>query len=230
MARADTCPHVRAVAQQAQGPQDEVAGIERVRRGQQPLVGGVELGELALARAVGLLRPRREALRVDQVLLQPVDPCHDPRQERGGAAAEVVLAQRQVVDVLEQHRQAVGAPERDDERLQACLQRLVVEDARAEVVHRVHGELLVGAVDRLLQQHPQPAPAAGAATSARTDSGSAPSATRRAKRSTSTVVLPVPGPATTSSGPPGCPTTRAWAGVRVGTWLSLRPKGALGRA
>ena len=59
--------------------------------------------------------------------------------------------------------------------------------------------------------------AAGAATSARTDSGCAPSATSRAKRSTRTVVLPVPGPATTSSGPPGCPTTRDCAGDRFGT-------------
>ncbi len=49
-----------------------------------------------------------------------------------------------------------------------------------------------------------------------TCSGSAPAATRATTASTSVVVLPVPGPASTSSGPPGWATTSCWAGSRTG--------------
>ena len=157
VARADARAHVRPVAQQPQRAQHEVACVERARLDQQALVREVELGELALPGPVGLLRPRREALGVDAVLLQPVDARDDARHERGGTAAEVVLAQRQVVEVLEQHRQPVGAPERHDERIEPRLQCLVVQDARAEVCDRVHRELLVRAVDRVLQERAQPA-------------------------------------------------------------------------
>ena len=157
VARTDARADVRAIAQQPQGAQHQVAGVERVGLDEQSLVREVELGELALPRAVGLIRPRREALGVDAIVLQPVDARDDARHERGGAAAEVVLAQRQLVEVLEQHRQPVRAPQRYDERIEPGLQRLVVQDARTEVVDRVDRELLVRAVDRLLQERAQPA-------------------------------------------------------------------------
>src|SRR5438067_794417 len=44
-------------------------------------------------------------------------------------------------------------------------------------------------------------------------SGGVPSATSQAKRSVTTRVLPVPAPATTSSGPPGCVTASSWAAL-----------------
>ena len=47
-----------------------------------------------------------------------------------------------------------------------------------------------------------------------TCSGSAPAAIRATTASTSVVVLPVPGPASTSSGPPGWSTTSCCAGVQ----------------
>ena len=116
----------------------------------------VELRELPLPGPVGLLRPGREALGVDELLLQPVDPRHDPGHERRGARAEVVLAQGQVVEPLEEHREAVRARERHDERVQAGLERLVVQEARAHVVHRVHGELLVRPLDGVLEPRAHP--------------------------------------------------------------------------
>ncbi len=46
--------------------------------------------------------------------------------------------------------------------------------------------------------------------STRIRSGSVPRSIRRATDSTSVVVLPVPGPASTSSGPPTCSATACW--------------------
>ncbi len=47
-------------------------------------------------------------------------------------------------------------------------------------------------------------------------SGSAPASIRATTASTSVVVLPVPGPASTSSGPARCATTACWLASRVG--------------
>ena len=59
--------------------------------------------------------------------------------------------------------------------------------------------------------------------SASTDSGSAPRrSTRSTIASTRVVVLPVPGPASTSSGPPAWSTTRRWSASSVGAAASLR--------
>ena len=194
VARADARAHVRALAQQPQRAQDEVAGVERALLGQEALVGEVQLRELALAGSVGLLRPRREALRVDQLLLQPVDASDHAGHERGRARAQVVLPQRQVVEALEEHREPVGAAERHDERVQAGLERLVVQQSRTEVVDGVDVQLLVGILERVLEQRRMRAAAGGAATSTRIASGSRPPATSRRNRSTSAVVLPVPAP------------------------------------
>jgi hypothetical protein len=61
-----------------------------------------------------------------------------------------VHAQRELVDVLEEHRQAVGRGDRRDERVEAGLERLVVQQARAEPGHRVDRELLEAAVEQAL--------------------------------------------------------------------------------
>ncbi len=47
-------------------------------------------------------------------------------------------------------------------------------------------------------------------------SGSPPASMRWATASTMVVVLPVPGPASTSSGPPGWSTTACWVGSSTG--------------
>jgi hypothetical protein len=61
-----------------------------------------------------------------------------------------VQAQRQLVDVLEQHRQAIGRRDRHGEGVQPRLQRLVVQEPRAEAVDGVDGELLEATVQPVL--------------------------------------------------------------------------------
>ncbi len=83
------------------------------RLGQHPLVRPVDLGELPLDRpaAGGSDEPRgpgRVGLGADQLGLQPVDPAHKAAEQRVGAAAEVVVLERELVDPLDQHRQAVA--------------------------------------------------------------------------------------------------------------------------
>ena len=59
-------------------------------------------------------------------------------------------AEGQLVDVLEQHRKPVGGRERHDERVEAGLERLVVQQAGAESGHGVDAELLEAALEQLL--------------------------------------------------------------------------------
>ena len=131
--------------------------------------------------------------------------CDDRAEQRARVAAQVVVAQRQLVDALQQHRQPVGRRDRRRERVDAGLQRLVAQQPRAEAVERRDGQLLVGrrraaprcaraARRRRVAPRRQREDALGRARPARP-------ATRSARRAT--VVLPVPAPARTSSGPPG---------------------------
>ena len=148
VARRQPRAHVRLLAQQPERVQDEVADVERAGVAQQPVVGGEQLGELALARAARVVgqrrRPRAVVRGADQLVLEPVDPADD-RAERGArVAAQVVVAQRQVVDALEQHRQPVGGGDRRRERVQPRLQRLVAQQPRAQARERRHRQLLVG--------------------------------------------------------------------------------------
>jgi hypothetical protein len=77
--------------------------IETAGLGEDPVVGGVELGELELAArrlplglvgGAGLLRlrPLGERRRPDPFRLQPVDPCQQTRQQPGGVATDLVPA------------------------------------------------------------------------------------------------------------------------------------------
>ena len=65
-------------------------------------------------------------------------------------ALEVVDLERELVDALEQHRQPVGRRDGDDEGVEAGLERLVAQQARAEAVHGVDGELLEAALELVL--------------------------------------------------------------------------------
>ena len=149
--------HVCVGAQEAEAVQHEVADVERPRVGQHPLVGAVELGELALARAVpGQGRgPRGVVVRRHQLVLEAVDPLDDRAERRARVAAQVVVAQRQLVDPLEQHRQAVGGAHGGGERVEPGLERLVAQEPGAEAVEGGHGQLLVGAVEPILELRAQ---------------------------------------------------------------------------
>jgi len=62
-----------------------------------------------------------------------------------------VVAQRQLVDPLEQHRQAIRHADGRGERVQPRLERLVVQQPRAEAVERRDRELLVGGGEPVLE-------------------------------------------------------------------------------
>ena len=104
------------------------------------------------------------------------------------------LAQRQLVEAVEQHRQPLGGAEHVEEGVEAGGLGVLAQQPLADRVPGADPELLVGVVEERLD-----ALAAAAAPSARveaissTRSGAAmPSATRRASRRASTSVLPVP--------------------------------------
>ena len=121
VALGDPRAHVRALAQQRDGAQHELAGVERPDRGQQPVVVEVQLRELDLARAPGALGVVVVGQRLgpggvvgggDEAVLQPVDAIDDVGQQHGGPAADVVAAQVQVVHAVQQQREPVGARDR----------------------------------------------------------------------------------------------------------------------
>ena len=77
---------------------EQVPGVAGAGVGEHPLVGAVDLGELALERRLGgigreRLRPAPVLVGIDELGLEPIDPAHEPRQQRIGTAAEVVVLQ-----------------------------------------------------------------------------------------------------------------------------------------
>jgi len=158
-ARADRLAHPRGVAQQRVGAEQEVTGVERARPREQPVVGREDGGELALALAAltggTAPGPRRVGVRADQQLLERIDPRDEGRQQRRGVAAEVVHPERQLVHVLEQQRQPVGARDGLHARIQAGCRCLVAQEPGAEGRHGHDGQLLVGMRDGRLEPRAQ---------------------------------------------------------------------------
>jgi hypothetical protein len=142
--------HVRFLAQQPEGAQHEVAEVQRPRLAQHPVVRAEQLAELALAggaRPLGLAERRRPGgvvLAGDELVLEAVDPADDRAEHRARVAAQVVVAQRQIVDALEQHREPVGRGDRRGERVDAGLERLVVQQPCAEALEGRDRGLLGG--------------------------------------------------------------------------------------
>ena len=96
------------------------------------------------------------------------------------------MAQRQLVDALEQHRQPVGGGDRGGERVDAGLERLVAQQPRAEALERRDRELLVGARRARPRSRSRSASAAAASGEHEDRLGRArPRSTSQAKRSTS---------------------------------------------
>ena len=77
--------------------------------------------------------------------LQPVDSADEPRQQRIGAASEVVPLDRQLVDPLEQHREPLGGPEHGLQRVDARSGR--AQDQRRELNRGGHEQLVVAALE-----------------------------------------------------------------------------------
>ncbi len=102
---------------------EQIAGIASPCLGEHPFMGPVDLGELLLDR-VRPGRPRCVLLGTDQLRLQPVDLAHESSDQRGRAAAEVVVTDRELVDPLDQHREPIAGSERIGAAEQPRRQRL----------------------------------------------------------------------------------------------------------
>ena len=149
VALGDPRAYARLRAQEAEGVEQQVAEVERPRLLEPAVVGGVDGGELALAVGLGAerLRPRPVVLVRDELVLEAVDAGDDRAEQRARVAADVVGGEPQLVDPLEQHREPVGGRDGGGERVEPRLQRLVVQDARADAVDRGDGQLLEAAVE-----------------------------------------------------------------------------------
>ncbi len=155
----DPPPHVGALDQQAVEGEEDVAAVEAAGLGDDPVVGGVEVGELALAPrrlALGLVaggglprpRPLGERRRSHPFGLQPVDPGQQPGQQTGRVAADLVPAQRQPVEAVEQQRQPLAPAQHVEEGVEPGLLGVVAQDPLADRVPAADPELL----ERPLQQ------------------------------------------------------------------------------
>jgi hypothetical protein len=144
--------YLRTLAREPERLADELARVTRSGLAEHPVVGAVDLGELALERrplapALALAKrggPGHVLLGVDELGLEPVDAAHEAAKERARVAAEVVAAQGELVDAFEQHGQAIGGA--DDHR----------EGIEAGVVEQAGGELPGGSDDELLVSSIEP--------------------------------------------------------------------------
>ena len=104
---------------------DEIALVTRTRVTQDQFMDSIYLGELALGRGVGgpVVRqfgcPPRVLVGAHEFGLEAVDPSDEAAEQRTGVATEVMVLERQLVDPLGQHRQAIAGREHVVERLQA---------------------------------------------------------------------------------------------------------------
>jgi hypothetical protein len=155
--------HVRALVEEAEGAHDEVTEVERAALREQAVVVHVKARELELALGVRprrvVVRDAREPPRVaevvvgrDHLVLQPVDPRDEAREQRRRVASRLVVTQGEVVEALEQQGESVGRGHRREEGVDPRLERLVLEQPRAKRVEGRDVQLLVGIFEQRL--HP----------------------------------------------------------------------------
>ena len=163
----DPAAHVGSLDQHAVERQEDIAGVEAPRLGQDPVVRGVELGELDLAprrlvlgfvaRFLGLAPgPLGEGGRTDPFGLQPVYPRQQARQEPGRVAADLVPAQRQRVEAVEQDRQPLRPPEHVEEGIEPRRLGVLAQQPLADLVPAADPELLIRALEQRLGVGAQP--------------------------------------------------------------------------
>ena len=158
--------HVGAFAEQALQLDHQVAGVEAAAIAQHAIVTRVQVRELALALgslalgrtlrlALALLGPVAQPAGGDPLRLQGVDAAQEPGQEPGRVAADLVPAQRQVVEPVEQHRQPIGGAHRGEEGVEPRLERVLSEQALGDDLIGRDPELLVGKLDQGGRARPQ---------------------------------------------------------------------------
>ena len=140
--------------------QDRIDVVHRPRRAEHRVMQLVDLRELTLSRRRIALRargarlfsgPPLEAIRRHAGGLEGVDPVDDSRQQPRRVSSDLVSAQGQLVDSVEQHREALCRTQGLEERIQLGLRRVLAEQAGGRHGMGVDDELLVGALDRLLR-------------------------------------------------------------------------------
>ena len=137
---ADAIRAVDARLQQAEATQHEVARVQRPALGEQSVVVGIEVGELAVARGGdpggvvpfrGLLaaapRELHQLVGADHLVLEPVDARDEAGQQRRRVATDLVLAQCQLAELVEQERHPVGRAHGGEVGIEAGLGRLVAQ-------------------------------------------------------------------------------------------------------
>ncbi len=158
-------PRLRLFGEQRVRAQDEVAGVEHPHVAQHGVVRPVDRREFALLLRRLPIGERRRPFRVlldrDELGLEPVDALDERRQQRGRVALEVVAAQRQLVDALEEQREPVRPAGRRREWIESGGRRLAAQQAGAQLGHGGHGQLLVRALDDSLHAGAQRGRGAG---------------------------------------------------------------------
>ena len=99
-------------------------------------MGGDQLGQLGIGR-VG-------------ARLDLVDLPQQAGEQAGRVAADLVAPQRELVEAVEQQRQALGRPEDAEEGIEARGGRVLAQQSLAELLPGADPELFQGAVEQLL--------------------------------------------------------------------------------
>jgi len=138
----DRASDVRALGQQLAQRQEDVAAVEVAARRQDAVVRRVELGELRL-RWVG-------------ARLERVDPLQQAGHQAGRVAADLVLAQRQLIEPVKQHRQSLRPPQHLEERIEPRGIGVLAQQTLADRLPGADPELLVRSVQEGLHPLAQP--------------------------------------------------------------------------
>ena len=146
--------------------EDHLVLVEHAEAEHEGVVAVVDLAELDLAqRLLPGDAARRTPLggpgavaqvaRPDPLGLEDVDPLEQPGEQPGGVAADLMAAQRQLVEVVEEQGEAVRRRGRLEERVDAGLERVVAEHPLGEARPGLHPELLEGAREQRGDPLPQ---------------------------------------------------------------------------
>ena len=164
---------------------------------------------------MGGAEPRQFGLGGVGAGLERVDPLQQAGEQAGRVAADLAgFAHRQLVEAVEQHRQALGAADDAEEGVEPRGLGVLAQEALGGRLPGPDPELLIGAVEQRLDPPLRRWAVARVEVMTMTRSGPRPSSASRATRRASTSVLPDPGAPTSSSGPFSQAIARCCGGVK----------------
>ncbi len=132
---------VGALGEQPAEDEEDVGAVEVAGLGQDPVVGRAELGQLGLGRL--------------GALLEGVDFAQQAGQQPGRVAADLAVAQRQLVEPVEQDRQPLGRAEHVEEGVEAGGARVLAQQPLAELLPGADPELAAALGEQRLDSPPQ---------------------------------------------------------------------------